>query len=278
MHFDLALLKEHPYATGAVVIVGGIVVFYLLSSGSSSSTAASSGNDDYASTLSADEQLSQVQAAADVQTQQTQAQLQQAQLEAQVADSQTNASLQANDVNTAASLAGVLGQISGQVEENNSNNYTAVTEQANNDISQDNVYGMQEAVLEDQINSGVTENANNNATALAGSEDIAGLQTQVSLASLDDATQLASQQQTAYDAQIPYIVQNAGSQQNSALDATDQTSIFQSILSQGNPSVAAAGTNASSSVAVGNNNSTSTLLGAIGKLGASVGGGLFGGG
>jgi len=276
MPFDVADLKKHPYVIGSVVIVGGVIVFYLLSSSSGSSTSAPSGSSDYASTLAADTQLAQTQAAAQVQTNAQQAQLEQDQLAAQVQNEQTSASLQANDLSVAAQTAAALGSIAGQVQENNSNNYTAITEQANQDVSNENIYGLQESVLADQINAGVEENANNNATALAGTEYVTGAQTTLGLASLSDATTLATQQQSDFEQNVETIIPLAGQQKNSALDATDQTGLFASILSNGNPSVAAGATSASASAAASGNAAGVATVGTVVSGLGSVIKGLFG--
>ena len=262
MAFDLEMLKKHPYATGGIVIVGGIVVFYLLSS-SGGSGGATSSSGDFSAAAGADAQIAQTNAAAQVANNQTQAQLEQAQLAAQVANYQTDASLQSTDIQTASALAATLAQVSASVNTNDSNNYTAVTEQANQEISNENIYGMQEAVLADQINSGVLINANNNATALAATQIQTNASTTLGLTSLEDATTLAQQQQATYASQLPYIEANAGDQKNSALDATDQTALFQTILSGGNPSVAAAGTGASASTAASGNAASAAKTGSV---------------
>lgn len=276
MPFDLAFVKEHPYEIGGVVIAGGLVLFYLLSRGSGTISApASTGSSDYAATLNADSQLAQVAAAAQVQTNQQQAQLQAAQIQAETQAQSIQASVTTNNVNTAAQLAGVLGQISGQVQMNEANNYAAITEQANNSVSQENIYGMQEAVLEDQINAGVVENANNNATSLAGGEYQIGAQTTIASQGLTEAEKLASQQQTQYANEVNMIVPLAGQQKNSALDAQDQTSLFQTILSGGNPSVAVSGNNATSTSVVSGNNAGASKVGTISSGISNLLSGLF---
>ena len=277
MALDFELLKKHPYATGGVVIVGGIVVFYLLSSsGGGGGGGSSSGSSDYSSALSADTQLAQINAAAQTSQSQTEAELQAAQLSANVSNYQTSASLQAADVQTAAALAGTLGEISAEVNENASNNYTAVTEQANNDISNENIYGMQESVLADQINAGVEENANNNATNLAATSIVTGANTTLGLASLNDATGLAEQQQTDFENNVNNIIPLAGQQKNSALDATDQTSLFQTILAGGNSGVATAGVGASASTAASGNAASAAKVGSVTSGISSLLTGLFG--
>ena len=155
---------------------------------------------------------------------------------------------------TAAQLAASIYGTQASVAENASDNATTEATAANAEISNQNVYAMQESELEDQINSGVVENANNNATAVAGAQIAAGV-TDLGLGDAltlaqqqeNDAYNLTSQNDSAYDSEIPYIVENAGDEKNSLIDATDQTSLFQTVLSQGNPTVAAAGTGASAS-------------------------------
>lgn len=272
MPFDLELLKKHPYATGGIVIIGGIIVFYLLSSSQGSAsqvqTVAAGGADP--NLIAADEQLAQVQAGAQVQTNAQQVALAQAQLEAGVANNQTAASLSATQLQTAAQLATALSTNQTNLAGAQISANAATAEQANQLVYAENLQGMQDQVLESQINSGVLENANNNATELAGLENnnstgvqIAQLQTGIASQALTDATQLQSQQETAYDSQIPYIVQHAGEQKNSALDATDQTTLFQTILAGGNPAVAVSGNNATTTATVSGNSSSVAKLGVI---------------
>lgn len=205
MHFNLALLKEHPYATGGVVIVGAIVVFFLLSSSQGSSAVAATNP-----ASSDDADLANVQAAAQVQTNAQQVQLAQTQLEAGVENNQTQASVDLGQVQTAAQLAASLASIAASVQTNDSDNFAAITEQANQEVSNENIYGMQEGVLLDQINAGVAENANNNATNLAGTEYGDTIQGQVALTSLDDATKLATQGQTIQQQQEDVVAGLAG--------------------------------------------------------------------
>ena len=274
MHFNLALLKEHPYATGGIVIFGGVVVFYLLSSSSSSS--GSGGNSDFAAELQADEQQQQVQAAENVQQSQYNAQLQQTQIEAQVANTQTAASLDANNVNTAAQLASSLAGINASVSENATNQNATTTQEANQLIETQNTTSMQDAVLESQINSGVVENANNNATALAGLENTNQYTYSLGSQSLNDATTLATQQNNQYANEVSYIEGAAGQQKNSALDATDQTALFQTILSGGNPAVAASGNSSTTSATLAGDKQGTALVGSITSGLSSVLAGLLG--
>jgi hypothetical protein len=260
MAFDIALIKEHPYATGGIVIVGGIIVFYLLSGSSSapSSSATSSGASNQAALLQAQEAEAQINAGTQQQNAQTSAELQAASLQADAQNQATAASVAINQVNTEAQLASSIYGTQASLQATALNDNAATEQQANEAIFNQNTVAMQDSVLEDQINSGVVENANNNATAVAGAQIQAGvadlgLGDALTLAQQQESDQynLTSQNETAYDAEIPYVVQHAGQKQNSIIDATDQTSLFQTVLAQGNPTVATAGTSATSTVARG---------------------------
>lgn len=269
MPFDLEAIKKHPYATGGIVIVGGLVVLYLLSSGSSST---SSGSGDYASALGADEQLAAVQAGAAVQQGAQQVQLQQAQLEAQVSNNQTNAAVATGNFQTAAQLAASLASITGQVQIAGINSAS----QANSYVYAENLQSMQDAVLEDQINSGVIENANNNATALAATEYTVGTQGSIASQALTYGYQLSKQAQDTYAAQLPYIESQAGREYNSALDANNANAIFQTILSGGNPGVATAGVGSSAATAASGNAAMASEVGSVTSGLATIVKGLFG--
>lgn len=273
MAFDIGLLKKHPYATGAVVIVGGIVVFYLVSSGGNASAGTVSSDGGVAA---ADATLGQAQAAAAIQTNAQNAQIQQAQIAASTQNQQTDASVNVQDTSTLAALVAALGGNQTGLEVTQSNNDAATLQQQNQEVSNQNVEALQESGIQDQINEAYNINANNNSTSLQGLEDTLTEQGAIAQQTLGIAGTLAEDQQTAFDSQIPYIVQNAGDQKNSALDATDQTSIFQTILSGGNPGVAVAGTAASASTANSGNASTASIINSISKLGTSIGAGLFG--
>jgi hypothetical protein len=285
MAFEIPpFIKEHPYAVGSVVIVGGIIVFYLLSG--SSSGGATSASSNQAAILQADEAEAQVNAGTQQADAQTSAQLQAAQDQQEETDEQTQASVNIQNSQTAAQLAASIYNTQGSVATSQSDNNAAIIEGANAEISNQNVYAMQESELEDQINSGVVENANDNATAVAGAQIQAG----VTDLGIGDATTIASQQtqdaynldltnDEAYDAEIPTITQDAGQQKNSLIDATDQTSLFQTILAQGNPGVAAAGTSASASADKNANTTTAaqtaSIASGITSIGNAVSNGLF---
>jgi hypothetical protein len=271
MAFDLALLKEHPYATGGIVIVGGVAVFYLLSSRSSAAPAqASAAVPDNSAVLAYSSQLAQAQAAAEVQTNAQQVQLQQTQLQADVASQQIDASLHTNDVNTAAQLAATLAQIQAGAESTTQTLAAQTTQQANQLVYAQNIQQMQDAVLESQINSGVVENANNNATALAGTEatlnyqqTIAGMQATLASQGLTEASDLAEKQQSDFETNVQAILPNAGKAYNSALDANNALALQQTILTGGNPAVAAAGIQSSSTATVSGNQTGIATINAI---------------
>lgn len=208
MEFNLALLKEHPYATGGVVIVGALVVFYLLSSGNTAAT--TTGTTD--NTTALDEQLAQVQAAAQVQTNAQTVQQQQNELTAQTTQYQTDASVKVAEDQTAASTATTLAQVQAEYNLGLDTNQTTV------DTSQ-----MQADVLEQEIAAGEREN--------------------------DQAFTLANTAQTNFETNVDAILPLAGKQYNSALDANNANAEFLSILSNGSPAVSVAGVGSSSTVA-----------------------------
>jgi hypothetical protein len=301
MAFDIQLLKDHPYATGGVVIVGGLIVFYLLSgsqgSSSTASSASSSPSDDQSAALAYSSQIAQASAAAQVQTNAQQVQLQQTQLEAQVASQQIDASLHTNDVNTAATLAATLAQIQAQTTQNqdslvaqttqNRDTLAAQTVQQGNQLTYaQNIQEMQDAVLESQINAGVVENANNNATALAGTDAtltyqqyIASLQAGVASQGLTIAGNLAQSEESDYEQNVQAILPNVGKAYNSGLDANNALALQETILARGNPAVAAAGVSSSTTATTSGNQSGLATLNAIingvTNLGTNVSKGLF---
>ena len=279
MAFDLSLLKEHPYATGGVVIVGGLVVFYILSSSQGSSAAAapaaagSTGptSADYQAALAANSQLAQVQAAAQVQTNAQTVQLQQQQLEAQVSNYQTDASLAATNTTTAAQLAATLAQISASVQENQTNVQAQTADTANQYVYAENLQQMQDQVLESQINSGVLENANNNATALAGLESsndlqsiIAGLQAGVASQGVTAATTLQQQQESdQYDLskQTLNMVQQAGL--NHGTESLENDLIGTVGLALGTSAPATAAVTGNTQAAIASSQSTASIINTI---------------
>lgn len=281
MPLDLAELKKHPYAVGGVVIVGGIVVFYLLSQGSSS-TASSTGSD-YSAALAADSANNQASAAAAIQTNAQQVALQTAQLNASVANTQTSASESVANTQTLASLAAALNSNSTSIAVTQSNNDAATLQQANTLNSQQNIYSIQEAGLQDQINQAAEENANNNATSLAGLVDqlnygtgIATLQTN---AGVTLGEQAETDQNNINQQVLNYTSSTALANAPNAANLNSVTGILQTLLSGNNPSVAAAGTAGSTSSAntqvAGNTSIINSVISQIGKVGTSVSTGLF---
>ena len=274
-------LKTHPYETGIAVIVLGLIGFYVISSNQSTpqSQAAAqvpAGTDPNASENVA---LANIQAGAAVAASQSNAQLQTAQIAATANTQQIQASADAQNLGTDAALVATLYQTQ-QATLQNQNSLAAQTAQQANELTYaSNIQQEQDNVFNNQINAGVLEQANNNATASAISQQgytygttVANLTAGLGSQALNESYNLQIQNQTAYNSQIPYIVANAGDQKNSALDATDQTSLFQTILSQGNAGVASIGSAGSSSTATANNGSVlGTVLGSLISNGASVG-------
>jgi len=273
MPFNFEELKQHPYAVGGVIIVGALIVFYYLSQQGSSNASSIGSSSDYSA---ADATIQQANAAAAIQTNAQNAQIQQSQIAASVANNQTAA--QVSTQNTSV-LAGLIAALSGnqtglQVAQVNAN--AATLQQANQEVSQQNIYSLQEAGLQDQINQASIENANNNATSLAGFVDQLNAQGAIAAQSLNIAGGLATTQQQQYAQEVSQIIPLAGQQKNSALDATDQTSLFQTILSGGNASVAAAGTNASASAANSGNAAGASKFNSITNGITSLASGFFG--
>ena len=272
MALDLALIKEHPYATGAVVIVGGLVVFYILSGSQSSAGSGAQGGGpssaDYQAALASSSQIAQANAAAAAQQQAQQTQLQQAQLEAGVANTQTAAAVATNNTNTAAQLAATLAQIAASVQMNQTNADAQTAQNANQYVYAENLQEMQDQVLESQINSGVIMNANNNATALAATQVQAGLASQSIAAGLS----LAQQQQSDYESNVGAILQKAGQPYNTANDANRATTLESQILAGGNPAPVIT----NQQVQGAQNVAADTLAGSIVNSLASVATGFFG--
>lgn len=272
MAFNLKLLEKHKYATGAVIIVGGIAVFYLLSRGGSAPAATSSGNGDI---LAADASLAQTQAAAAVQTNGQNAALQVAQINAQSTNLQTSA---AEDVTNTQTLAALVAALSGNktnIAVTQSNNDAAVAMNADTLTAQQNIFSIQEAGLEDQINQAAQENANNNATSLAGLVDTLNYQGQIATQVIGSATQLATQKESDTQQNTQALIPSFGKTYNSALDANNANAEILTVLSGGNPVVANTGVQSSVPVAQSGNAATASILNSITKLGASIGAGLF---
>jgi len=294
-HFDPELLKKHPYAVGAIVIVGGVVVFAFLSRSQSSAATVQTGSNsgDFQAELQASEQEQALNAQSNLQSQQTAAQLQVAQLQADVSNQQTAAQLAAVENSNQYNFAADLVSTQANVAANATTLAAQTTQQANELTYAQNIQSMQDAVLTDNINAGVQENADNNATQLAAvnssyeyQNNIANLQAGIASQSLNDSTllgseqlndeyQLASTENSQYDNEVQYIEQHAGTPQNSALDANDQTGLFATILSHGNPSVAQSSVQSSAASAVAGDTETASNIASVTKLGSSIITGLF---
>jgi hypothetical protein len=241
-HFDFEAIKKHPYAIGGAIIAGGLLIFYLLSKSGGSSTAASDGG--VGAALQYDEQMAQVNAGLTAQQNQNQTQLAQSQLEAQVSNTQTAASLQAQNNSTAAQLADNIAGIVGSIYQTNAN----TVGNANQLVYTENVQNMTDSVLEDQINSGVVENANNNATALGAT--------------------LAGDQM--YENNVQTLAPLFGKSYNTGNDANRAFGEIETVLTGGNPGVATGGENLVQGVTTSGNNTassiTNSVAGVISKL------------
>lgn len=282
MPFDLELIKKHPYATGTIVIIGGVVVFYLMSSGSAP-TAANAPSSDQSSAEAYDAQLAQVQAAADVQSNAQQVQLQQAQLEASVSNTQTQAQLEATQTSTAAQLAATLAQVQASTQQNQDTLAAQTIQQGNELTYASNIQSMQDSVLEDQINSGVVENANNNATALAGVEStndlqatIAGYQAAVAKLGVTAAQTVQTQQLSQqYDLskQTLDMVQQAGLNHGTESLENDLTGTIGLALGTSAPATAAVQGN--SQAAAASSAATASIINSITGAASKVATGLL---
>lgn len=279
MPFDVKLLKEHPYATGAVVIIGGLIVFYLLSSSQSSGQAAASSTAAPASTdataaLQYDAQMAQINAGQQTQQLQANVAIQQQAYQADIANNQTAASLEANNVNTAATLAATLAQLQSSDTQTQYNLEAETTQQANQLMYAQNIQQMQDSVLSTQINAGVLENANNNATALAGTQatldyqtQLAGDQTAVALRGVQAATDVQEQQNTQqYDLsqQTLSMVQQAGLNHGTQSLESDLVGLAGTAL--GYPQVGVAGVQSGSAASIASSQSTANIIASLGKV------------
>jgi len=281
MPFDLELIKKHPYTTGTIVIIGGVVVFYLMSSGSA--PAANSPSSDQTSAEAYDAQLAQVQAAADVQSNAQQVQLQQAQLEASVSNTQTQAQLEATQTSTAAQLAATLAQVQASTQQNKDTLAAQTIQQGNELTYASNIQSMQDSVLEDQINSGVVENANNNATALAGVEStndlqaiIAGYQAAVAKLGVTAAQAVQTQQLSQqYDLskQTLDMVQQAGL--NHGTESLENDLVGTIGLTLGTSAPATAAVQGNSQAAAASSAATASIINSITGAASKVATGLL---
>lgn len=239
--FDVEALKKHPYAIGGAIIAGGLIIFYLLSRGGSSSA---SGGSDVTSALQYDSQMAQIQASLQAQQNQSQTQLAQSQLEAQVSNTQTAASLNAQNTATESQLATNIAGILGSIYQTNA----STVNNANELVYTENIQNMADSVLEDQLNAGLVEHANDNATALGAT--------------------LAGDQM--YEQNVQTLAPDFGKQYNTGNDANRAFSEIETVLTQGNPGVAVGGENLVQGVTTSGNNTassiTNSVAGVISKL------------
>lgn len=278
MALDLAVLKKHPYATGGVIIVGALGVFYVLSR--NGSAAATSGVSSNGSILAADTALGQAQAAAAVQTNAQNAQLQVASLNASSTNLQTSAAESVANNQTIASLVAALSGNKTSIAVTQSNNDAATLQQSNAEISQQNIYQLQEEALTHQYDVAAAEAANNNATSLAAVVDQLNANGQIASQVISSASDLAKIQQQNFETNVTAILPNVGKQYNSALDANNANAAYMTILSGGNPYVAAAGTSSSTSATASGNAAgvatVGTIVGGISSITKSIASGFIG--
>lgn len=280
------LIKTHPYATGGVVIVGGLIVFYVLSASQSSagsSAGTSSATPDPTAWMNYNSQMAQVQAGTEQQQLQANVAEQQNSLAAQVSNYQTAASIETNDTNTAATLAATLAQLQSSTQQNQDTLAAQTTQQANQLMYAQNIQQMQDSVLESQINAGVVENANNNATALAGTQatldyqgQVAQLQTQVGLAGVQAAeTVQTQQQQNQYNLsqQTLNMVQQAGL--NHGTESLEANLVGLTSTALGYPQVGVAGVQAGSAASIASSQATANIISSIAGGAAKVGTAYF---
>jgi hypothetical protein len=211
-----------------------------------------------------------LQAAQEQQQTAANVQLQQDAYQAQVANNQTAASLQANNVNTAASLAATLAQLQASTAQNKDTLEAQTTQQANQLVYAQNIQQMQDSVLMSQINAGVLENANNNATALAGTEAslsyqtyLANLQAQVANHGIDASLSLAQQQEADYQSNTAYVLSQAGKSYNTANDANRATTLYSQVLAGGNPAPVIANQQGQTSQNIASSNAWTNVLNTI---------------
>jgi hypothetical protein len=162
-----AYIKEHPVEIGGVALVGAFVL-YLILRGSGSSSQSSSG---IGAVAAADEQEQQLQAASDVQDNQTAAAAQAANLQATVQNNQTVAAANAQNEQTDASLVAALAQ-----NQTNAQQYELSAEVTNNTNS------LEANVMNSQNQDELSALENNNSTQLSGLNDELG--NQLSLAQI----------------------------------------------------------------------------------------------
>jgi hypothetical protein len=241
MHFDASALSKHKY-TIAGVIVGAFVLFKLINGKSSASA--------NPTTAAGNSSLAQIQAAQAVQTGAQNAAVQTAQIQADAQKYATDASVKMSDN----ALAATLAQYAAQLDLGKYQTDAAVTEA-----------GMQTRVAL------ATVDASNHQADLAErvSQSTIAAQKDITETYLSDAYSLARTDQANNETNTQYILQHAGDKKNSQLDATDQTTLFQTILAKGSPGVAATGSQASVATATEEKSGTVQQNGAI--IGAATG-------
>lgn len=260
MALDLAVLKKHPYATGGIIIVGALGVFYVLSRQSSSSAATSTGGN---SILAADTALGQAQAAAAVQTNAQNAAIQQATINASSVNLQTNAAASVANNQTIASLIAALSGNKTNIAVTQSNNDAITLQQKNAEISQQNIYSLQEEQLSHQYDLAAQQHANDNATSLAGLVDTLNYQGQIATQVISSGTTLAQQKEANWETNVQAILPNVGKKYNSALDANNASAAYMTILSGGSPYVAASGVQSSTIATQSGNTANSANIATI---------------
>jgi hypothetical protein len=305
----LAWIKDHPYETGALVLVviGGSYVILSSSSGASgSATAAQSGTASSSSYYADQLQLDQLNAQQGAQAATLQAQTDQANIQASVANNQTQAQLSAvqiqntsavqaatiaagvADTATAAQVAVTNAQTAAQVsvaslQAGVTNAQTAgqVQENSDNLAAVLGLVSSQNAVQVNAQNDALATVQTNDQTAvdLSGQQydylsNTATLQAGVDTTELNDATTVETQAQKNQLALAQTIIPLAGQQKNSALDATDQTALFQTILSGGNAGVAASGNVATSTADTSGNGQLAGVLKTVSPI-LTAASGLF---
>lgn len=175
-------------------------------------------------------------------TDQINGQIQQQQIAADVANHTTDAQVIENHDN----LATVLGLVSSQNQLQMSEYDDQLAGQVNNNQTAVDLSGQQYAYATDELDDA----------------------TNINLTALGDQTQLETQAQKNQLALEQTIIPLAGQQKNSALDATDQTTLFQTILAGGNAGVAEAGDLGST---VANQSGNSQLAGIIAPIAKPIG-------
>lgn len=262
MEFNPELIKKHPYATGAVVIIGGLVVFYLLSrqSGGAQTASGTSNSGAYTAALQASEQMAQLNSAQQIAQMNAQNQAQANQLQANIVNNQTTAQLEAAIVGSQTSLAANRDTLAAQT-----------AQQANQLQYAANIQQMQDSVLTSQISAGVQEQANAEATQLAGIQTQANYQQNIAQMQAG----LLSQNMTNQQAINTAVLAKAGQSYNTREDADRATAIEQTLISGGSPYVAASGNNLILSGETSGNASTTAMWNSLSNIAGAVAGGFF---